>query len=175
MPAILGWPVTAESGEGRGGPVVEVAETFLVVADASPEGAKAVRYAALRAQHTSARLKLVHVLRRTQFLQWGGAQHEIDAEAEDIGRAILATRATEVEALTGVRPELTMVRGRPGEAVLELLHQDRSIRALVLAAAAKGRPGPLVEYFASERAGSLPCMVIIVPGGIADDALDRLT
>lgn len=153
----------------------DYAETFLVVADSTAEGTKAVRYAALRARHTNARLKLVHVLHRTQFLQWGGAQHAIDAEAEDIGRAVLATRAAEVEQLTGARPEMTMVRGRPGDAVLELLHKDRSIRALVLAAAAKGRPGPLVEFFASERAGSLPCMVIIVPGGISDDALDRLT
>ena len=153
----------------------DIAETFLVVADDTEEGRKAVRYAALRAQHTDARLMLVHVLQPTQFLQWGSAQHEIEAEAEDLGKTVLAARAGEVEALTGARPELKMVRGRAGEAVLELLHQDRSIRALVLAAAAKGKPGPLVEFFASERAGSLPCMVMIVPGGISDAALDRLT
>lgn len=153
----------------------QAAETFLVVADETAEGAKAIRYAALRAQHTSARLMLVHVLQPTQFLQWGSAQQEIEAEAEDNAKSLLAARAQEVEALTGTRPELRMVRGRPGEAVLELLQQDRSIRALVLAAAARGKPGPLVEFFASERAGTLPCMVMIVPGGISDEALDRLT
>ena len=153
----------------------DTAETFLVVADETAEGAKAIRYAALRAQHTNARLMLVVVLQPTQFLQWGSAQQEIEAEAEDQAKLLLANRAADVEALTGARPELRIVRGRSGEAVLELLQQDRSIRALVLAAAAKGKPGPLVEYFASERAGSLPCMVMIVPGAISDEELDRLT
>ena len=153
----------------------DAAETFLVVADETAEGAKAIRYAALRAQHTNARLMLVVVLQPTQFLQWGSAQQEIEAEAEDQAKLLLANRAADVEALTGARPELRIVRGRSGEAVLELLQQDRSIRALVLAAAAKGKPGPLVEYFASERAGSLPCMVMIVPGAISDEELDRLT
>ena len=48
-------------------------------------------------------------------------------------------------------------------------------RALVLAAAAKGKPGPLVDFFTRERAGTLPCMVMIVPGGIEDADIDRLT
>lgn len=151
------------------------AETFLVVVDDTPECAKALRFAALRAQHTGARVGLLHVLKPSQFLQWGGAQKDIEAEAEENGRAVLAAKANDVETLTGVRPEVRLARGRAPDAVLEVLRSDRSIRALVLAAAAKGRPGPLVEYFSGDAAGSLPCMVMIVPGGIPDTDLDRLT
>ncbi len=151
------------------------AETFLVVVDDTPESNKALRFAALRAQHTGARVGLLHVLKPSQFLQWGGAQKDIEAEAEENGRAVLASKAAEVEALTGSRPDVRLVRGRAPDAVLEVLKTDRSIRALVLAAAAKGRPGPLIDYFSGDAAGTLPCMVMIVPGGIPDSELDRLT
>jgi nucleotide-binding universal stress UspA family protein len=153
----------------------DAAETFLVVIDNTEECAKAVRFAALRAQHTGARVALLHVLKPAQFLQWGGVQQDMEAEAEEQGQALLAARAAEVEAMTGLVPETRLVRGRATEAVLKVVTSDRSIRALVLAAAAKGRPGPLVDFFAGEAAGSLPCMVMIVPGGMADSDLDRLT
>jgi nucleotide-binding universal stress UspA family protein len=153
----------------------DAAETFLVVVDETPECAKALRFAALRAQHTGARVALLHVLKPSQFLQWGGVQKDMEAEAEDNGRAVLAAKAAEVEALTGLRPGVRLTRGRAADAVMDVLQSDRSIRALVLAAAAKGRPGPLVEHFSGDAAGTLPCMVMIVPGGIADAELDRLT
>ena len=153
----------------------DAAETFLVVVDDTPECAKALRFAALRAQHTGARVALLHVLKPSQFLQWGGVQKDMEAEAEDNGRAVLAEKAAEVEALTGLRPGVRLARGRSAEAVMDVLRSDRSIRALVLAAAAKGKPGPLVEHFSGDAAGTLPCMVMIIPGGIADSELDRLT
>jgi hypothetical protein len=115
------------------------------------------------------------VLKPGQFLQWGGVQQDMEAEAEENARALLAGKAAEVEALTGLRPAMQLVKGRAPDAVLQVLLEDRSIRALVLAAAARGRPGPLVDFFSGERAGTLPCMVMIVPGGIADSELDRLT
>ena len=151
------------------------AETFLVVVDDTPECAKALRFAALRARHTDARVMILHVLKPTQFLQWGGVQQDMEEEAEQLGQALLASKAAETEALTGQRPETRLLGGRAGEAVLEVVMADRSLRALVLAAAAKGRPGPLVDFFAGERAGGLPCMVMIIPGGISDSDLDRLT
>lgn len=151
------------------------AETFLVVVDETEECAKAIRFAALRAQHTGAQVTLLHVLKPTNFMQWGGAQQDIDAEAEEVGQSLLAAKAGEVEALTGRRPAVRLVRGRAAEAVLQVVAGDNSIRALVLAAAARGRPGPLIEFFSGERAGTMPCMVMIVPGGISDEALDRLT
>ena len=153
----------------------DAAETFLVVVDDTPECAKALRFAALRAQHTGARVALLHVLKPSQFLQWGGVQKDMEAEAEDKGRAVLAAKAAEVEALTGLRPGVRLARGRAADAVMDVLRSDRSIRALVLAAAAKGKPGPLVEHFSGDAAGTLPCMVMIVPGGIPDGELDRLT
>jgi|FEC22Drversion2_1045045.scaffolds.fasta_scaffold00019_13 nucleotide-binding universal stress UspA family protein len=152
----------------------DAAETYLVVIDDTPECARALRYAARRARRTGARLRLLHVLKPAQFLQWGGVQADMEAEAAEYGQSLLEAHAAEAEAITGVRPAMSVIRGKPGEAVLASIEQDRSIRALVLAAAARGRPGPLVDFFSGERAGSLPCIVMIVPGGITPDEIDRL-
>ncbi len=153
----------------------QVADSFLVVVDETPESAKALRFAALRAQHTGATVLLLHVLKPEQFLQWGTVQKEMEAEAEDSARALLAEKAAEIEAMTGLKPIVRLMRGRHTDAVMEVVSTERSIRALVLGAAAKGRPGPLVTFFSGEAAGTLPCMVIIIPGGISDADLDRLT
>ena len=153
----------------------DIAETFLVVVDDTPECAKALRYAALRAKRTGGRVKILHVLPPAHFLEWRSAQQEIEAEEQRHGEAILQARAEQVEELTGSRPDTRLLRGLPKQVVLELLTEDRSVRALVLAAAERGRPGPRVEVFAGQRAGKLPCLVIVVPGGIADADLDRLT
>lgn len=153
----------------------DTAKTFLVIVDDTQECVKALRFAALRAQHTGASVRLLHVLKPTQFLQWGGVQQDIDDEAEATARQLLSEQAGAIEQLTGIRPDVQLLRGRATEAVLAAVTVDRSIRALVLAAAASGRPGPLVDFFSGERAGSLPCMVMIVPGGISEDDLDRLT
>jgi len=155
--------------------VQQFAEIFLVVVDDTPECAKALRYATLRARRTGARVLILHVLPPTHFLEWRGAQQEIEAEEQRHGEGILLARAREAEALSGELPETRLLRGLPKQVVLELLTENRSVRALVLAAAARGRPGPLVDFFAGQQAGKLPCMVIVVPGGIADADLDRLT
>jgi hypothetical protein len=41
----------------------------------------------------------------------------------------------------------------------------------VLGTASRGTPGPLVSFFAGERAGSLPCILMLVPGSLDPDRL----
>lgn len=149
--------------------------SFLVVLDGTDEARKALRFAAHRALHTGGHVKLMHVLERVQFQQWSGVQEALEAEAEDEARATLAVDAAEVEAILGMAPALRIRRGDPLAEILAELNEDRSIRALVLGAAAKGRPGPLIAHFAGEQAGHLPCIVMIIPGGISDEELERLT
>lgn len=149
--------------------------TYLVVVDATPEARVALRYAALRAARVGARLILLHVIPKGEFMQWGGVQAAIEAEADAAAQALLAGVADEVLLMTGTRPELIVKRGKPTDAVFEVVADDASIHALVLAAAASGAPGPLVSYFAGERAGTLPCLVMIVPGGLDEARLAELS
>lgn len=154
---------------------METAKSFLVVVDDTPESRVAMRFAALRASHVGARVTLLHVIPATEFIQWGGVQDLMEAESQATAEALLAGVADELFALSGQRPSMVVRKGEASAAVLEMIAHDPSIRALVLGAASKGAPGPLVAFFAGERAGTLPCLVMIVPGGLDERRLADLT
>ncbi|MBV8970724.1 MAG: universal stress protein [Sphingomonadaceae bacterium] len=150
------------------------APSFLVVVDPTPESRVAMRFAALRAAHVGARVILLHTLPATEFVQWGGVQDLIEAETKAQADALLAAVADELFALSGQRPGMIVREGEATAAVLEVIGGDPSIRALVLGAAKGAAPGPLVTFFTGERAGALPCLVIVVPGSLSDARLAEL-
>ncbi len=154
-------------------PAVVPDATYLVVVDDTPESRVALRYAALRAAHVGARLTLLHVMPKPEFMQWGGVQAAIEAEAQEKADALLSGIAEQCLEWTGARPSLIVRQGLATAAVLETVAADARIRAIVLGAAVKGAPGPLVSYF-TERAGTLPCLVMVVPGGLDDARLAAL-
>lgn len=154
---------------------MESADTYLAVVDGTPEGRLALRYAVGRSRRLGAGLKLMTVVPRPQFMPLGGVQQAIEDEAAEDAEALLARLAGQIEAETGTRPETLVSVGGATECVLKAVTDDKSIRVLVLGAAAGGNPGPLVDFFSGEQAGSLPCLVMIVPGGLAEEMLDRLT
>ena len=71
----------------------------------------------------------------------------------------------------GARPATSVLQGDPASAILTHVKDNPGIRALVLGTASRGTPGPLVGFFAGERAGSLPCVLMLVPGGLDPDRL----
>jgi nucleotide-binding universal stress UspA family protein len=153
---------------------METAPTYLVVIDQSAESRIALRFAALRAGHVGARLALVHVVPRPEFMQWGGVQEAMAAEAQAEAEALLDMLAGEAEALAGARPATLVLNGEAAPAIRDHVRGDPTVRALVLGAAPKGAPGPLVSFF-TEHAGQLPCVIIIVPGGLDPERLESLT
>ena len=71
-------------------------------------------------------------------------------------------------------PPSTVIDGDPIAMIRETLGANPAIGALVLGAAISGSPGPLVMHFAGD-AGALPCPLMIVPGSLSVDELDRLS
>ena len=136
--------------------------TYLVVLDGSAEARVALRFAARRAAKTQGRVEMLAVVEPAEFVQWGGVQDARKAAGEI------------VEEL-GVKPEITIRQGDPVKAVRALLEERPGTAALVLGAQANGGPGPLVAYFAGAEAGHMPCPVMIIPGSLGDEALDRLS
>lgn len=147
---------------------------YLVIIDATPESRVALRFAARRAVKTDGHLTLLHIIPPADFIQWGGVQHMMEAEAQEKAETLLTEVAEQVMAETGLRPSIDVRMGKPADEVLMALGGDTAIHALVLGAAAKGAPGPLVAFFAGETAGQLPCPIVIVPGGLTDEAIERL-
>ena len=148
--------------------------TYLVVIDDSPEATLALRFAARRAARTGGGVMVLAIVPPQDFVAFGGVQATIEAEAREHAEELVATAADAVMQ-EGVTPQNMIKAGKPAEVVREVIGASDEIAALVLATAASGAPGPLVAHFTGQDAGTLPCPVMLVPGGIDISRLDALS
>ncbi|HEV2745878.1 MAG TPA: universal stress protein [Allosphingosinicella sp.] len=149
--------------------------SYLVVMDESQEARAALRFAARRAARTGSSVELLAIIPQQEFVQWGGVQAAMEEEARLRAEAMVAQASGAIMEEAGVKPSITVMQGDPVKAVTEILKERDTIAALVLGAAPEGNPGPLVSHFAGTVAGSLPCPLMIVPGNLSDEMLDRLS
>lgn len=148
--------------------------TYLVVIDETPEAEVALRFAARRAAKTGGGVSILALVPPTEFVAFGGVQATIEAEAREQAEAIVHRAAGAIVAEAGITPTIIVKAGDPIPLILATLHENPDIGALVLGAAI-GTPGPLVAHFAVAESGNLPCPLMIVPGSLDRDALDRLS
>ena len=148
--------------------------TYLTVIDDQPEARVALRFAARRATKTGGGVLILALIPPAEFVQWGGVQAAMEEEARLRVEAMVADAVGALTEETGLAPRIVMRHDDPAAAVRALLAEEADVAALVLGAAAGGDgPGPLVTHFAG--AGDLPCPLMIIPGGLSDAALDRLS
>lgn len=148
--------------------------TYLVVIDDSPESALALRFAARRAARTGGGVIILAIIPPQDFVAFGGVQATIEAECREHAEELVAA-ASDAVLQEGVTPQTLIKSGKPAEVVREVIGASDEIAALVLATAATGAPGPLVAHFTGQDAGTLPCPVMLVPGGIDIARLDALS
>ena len=149
--------------------------TYMVVIDETAEARVALRFATRRAVKTNGHVLILALIPPAEFIQWGGVQAAMEEEAIARAEGLLAQIAGEMMDEAGIRPAIMVRQGEPSDVVAEVLASDRNVDALVLGAAAKGGPGPLVSHFTGEAAGQLPCPLMIIPGAISNEALDRIS
>jgi nucleotide-binding universal stress UspA family protein len=148
---------------------------FLVVVDETPECRLALRYAALRARNTGGGVALLYVVEPAADHQWAAVETVMRDEALNEAEHTLHGFAAEVNALSGIRPELHIREGRPKDVILDLVREDSAIRMLVLGTGTgKEGPGPLVSAFSGKTA-ELPIPLTLVPGDLAPEQIDELT
>ncbi len=148
---------------------------YLVVVDDSAEAEVALRFAARRATKTGGGVEILAVVPSADFVPWGGVQATLEAEARERAEAVVQAAAGTLLAEAGLVPTITVQTGEPHKLIREAIRANADIAALVLAAAPSGPPGPLVSHFASAEAGALPVPLMIVPGGLTQEAIDRLS
>ena len=119
---------------------------YLVVIDDSPESRIALRFAARRAVKTGGGVEILTLLPPQEFIDE-----------------------------SGLRPAITVREGDGPKVIRELIAANPEIAALVLGAAASGAPGKLVSHFSGTDAGALPVPIMIVPGSLTLEAIDRLS
>ncbi len=148
---------------------------YLVVIDESPEAEVALRFAARRAVKTGGGVEILALVPSAEFVPWGGVQATIEEEARQHAEGLVAAAAGTLIQESGLKPRITVMQGDANKVIRDVIAGNAEIAALVLAAAASGPPGPLVSHFAASEAGALPIPLMIVPGSLSNEAIDRLS
>jgi nucleotide-binding universal stress UspA family protein len=149
--------------------------TYLVVIDDTPEAEIALRFAARRAAKTGGAVEILVVIPRQDFVAWGGVQATIEDEAREQAELVIARALDMLGEENVTKPGITVKTGDAVPMILETIGANPDIASLVLSTSANGAPGPLVTYFAGAGSSALPCPVMIIPGTMSRDSLDRLS
>ena len=148
---------------------------FLVVIDETPECARAVHFAARRAEHTGGALVLLFVIQPAAFQQWKGVENIMRAEALEAAESTLGRYADMVRNWAEVEPEQVIREGDTREQIAELVETDEDIAVLVLAAAAgKDGPGPLISALVGRSSGDFSIPITVVPGNLDEAAISAI-
>lgn len=152
-----------------------VVRKYLVVIDETEEARVAFRFASRRAEKTGGMLHILALVPKEDFVAWGAVQATIEDEAERRAEALVAGAAGDYFSQSGKRPPISVMQGDGVDSLKKFLNDNDDITTLVLGAAATGNPGPLVSHFAASQAGCLPCPVMVIPGSLSNEEIDRLS
>lgn len=147
---------------------------YLVIIDETEEAHVALRFAARRAAKTGGTVHLLALVPKQQFSAFGAIQDTIEEEARDRAEVLANGAAGELLSESGKMPQIAVKVGDGKTVIGEYLAEHPEVAALVLGAAPEGGPGPLVSHFTA-NAGSLPCPLFVVPGGLSEQEIDRLS
>ena len=153
----------------------ESRRTYLVVVDDSAESRVALRFAARRAAKTGGRIEVLGIVEPQDFVQFGGVQAAIEEDQNLRIQGVISAAIGEMLDEAGIEANVIIRQGEVVKTVRDYLIGRDDVAALVLGAAPSGNPGPLVANFAGTDAGLLPCPVMIIPGGLADERLEQLS
>jgi len=157
------------------GPMTARARNFVVVVDDSDESRLALRFATARAGHVEGGgIILFHAIPPGDFQHWVAVAEQLREEEREQARMLLEEAAGKIYAYSGVKPEIVIRDGNPREALLDFMQERDDLFALILASSASGEPGPLVEYFSGPLVANLPCPLVVIPGGLSPETIDRL-
>lgn len=149
--------------------------TYLVVIDESPEAQIALRFAARRAVKTGGGVEILSLIPKPDFVQWGGVMATIEEEARQRAEALVAGAAGTLIQESGLKPTITVREGDGPKIIRELMDANPEIAALVLGVAVGGKPGALVSHFTGSDMAALPVQLMLIPGSLDRDAIDRLS
>ncbi|HQS95987.1 MAG: universal stress protein [Novosphingobium sp. 17-62-19] len=147
---------------------------YLVIMDETDEARGALRFAARRAVRTGGTVHVLALVPRQQFVAFGGVQATMEQETRDRAEVLAMSMAGSLASESGLSPVISVLQGDGPKVVREYLDEHPEVSALVLGAASGGSPGPLVSHF-SGIAGQLPCPLMIVPGVMSDEEIDRFS
>lgn len=149
---------------------------YLVIADGSEEFQIAAYYAARVATARRGSIAIAHITDMNDFMHWGKVEALIQRDLRLRAEKELWQAAKEVNEEHGLFPSLYIKEGQMVDKILEIIEEEKNIRALILAGSNNSNnPGPLVTYFSGKGMGRLRIPVIIVPGHLDKAAINAIT
>ena len=150
--------------------------TYMIVADGADEFEIAMHYAARTALARRAAVAITHITELEDFVHWGKVEammkHDLRMQAEKDLWHIAKT----INENYDIYPSLYIREGKKIDKIVEIIEEDKSIRALILAGSSNANnQGPLVSYFSSKGMGKLRVPVIIIPGHLDKEAINAIT
>ena len=147
---------------------------FMVVLDNSTECLNAMRFAAMRAEKTSARVEILAVIPPEEFNHWIGVGAIMREEARDRISSHFEIFAKWMREKHNVEPELVIREGEVVNEILAQINDDAEVDVLVLGAGTDRKgPGPLVSQL-SKSSGTLEVPIVIVPGNLSKEQIEAI-
>jgi len=144
---------------------------FLVILDSTTECLNAMRFAALRAEHTGGGVTIMSVIPPDEFNHWIGIADIMREEARERIEAHFEIFSKRMQQKEGITPELVVREGKPEAEIIDYIQDTPEVGVLVLGAGVgKDGPGPLITHFL-RSSGTLPIPITIVPGAMSKDAI----
>jgi hypothetical protein len=151
--------------------------TYLIIADGSDEFAIGAHYACRVAHARRGYIAVAHITDLEEFVHWGKVEtmmrNDMRAQAEQDIWQIAKDIHDDNER---IYPSLYIREGRVIDKIMEIIDEDISIRALILAGSNTGNThGPLVSHFSGKGMNTLRVPVIIIPGHLDKEAINAIT
>lgn len=148
---------------------------FLVVLDDSKECLNAMRFAAMRAEHTGGDVEILAVIPPEEFNHWIGVGSIMREEAKERIHAHFEVFAKWMRDKHSIDPRLVIREGNVVDEILKRVDERADIGVLVLGASSgRGGPGPIISQL-MRQSGNLPVPMTIVPGEMSKERLQDIT
>lgn len=146
---------------------------FMVIADDTPEFGRVLRLASLRAAKVGGSVVMLCIIPPGDFQHWTSVKEIMEEEAEAEAVAMLEVYARTVHDISGLIPEKVIRKGKIEEVIGSYIEEDQDVHLLVLGANVDGDPGPLIKTFREELLNVLHMPVLVVPGNMTDEEIEK--
>lgn len=154
--------------------MTEANRKFLVIVDDTQECARALLFAARRAERTRGTVLALSIQPEQEFQHWLGVENLMREEAEAEAQMLMDKVIASLDGQINTEVERRVLFGSRTEVIRNVIQDESTIAQLILAAAQGSEgPGPLVSAIGSQAGGYL-VPITIVPGALSDEAVNAL-
>ncbi len=146
---------------------------FLIIADETPEFMKVLRLASKRAEKVGGSILMLRIIPPADFQHWTSVKDLMEEEAMEEAIEYTDKYAREIKRISGLEAETVIRKGKPEDVISAIIAEDHDIHLLVLGADVDGDPGPLIRSFREVLLNVLHMPVLVVPGNMTDEELDK--